>query len=91
MSDGFVVGDPEFTGDLDEFHRQLRHRQDVTAHVNGVAHQMRDLIPSEDFGVVEAGGPQRYRAYVGPANVHGANSERKHSWVLKALAAMVRG
>lgn len=83
------IGDVTFDVDDAAMHQTIRHLPAVVDAVNAKAREMLSHIPSDEFDVLEAGGPQRYRAYVRPSSVKGYHQERKHSYILKALAAMV--
>jgi hypothetical protein len=76
--------DPEISGPLNA---AIRNMEMVRRYVDAKAQQCRQLA-GENFKVVKAGGPQRYRAYVAPANNEGVRDELSQSMLLKAALAM---
>jgi hypothetical protein len=76
--------DPEITKEIDQ---AIRHLPMVKDYCDAIAEQVAQRA-GENFRVFKAGGPQRYRSYVTPANSEGIREEVTESVLLKAALSM---
>jgi hypothetical protein len=76
--------DPEITKEIDA---AIRHLPIVQKHCDDMA-KLTQVQAGYNFGVLKAGGPQRYRSYVRPINREGIHEELSYAVLLKAALSM---
>lgn len=76
--------DPKITNEIDQ---AIRHLPMVREYCDAIAEQVQKRA-GDNFKVLKAGGPQRYRSYVMPFNSEGIREEITEGVLLKAALSM---